>query len=43
MRSEPDSSNYYLTKIENDFNSLLKSMILNGKKNKFYSFYPPFL
>ena len=34
MRSEPDSSNYYLTKIEDSFNSLLKSLILNNA-NKF--------
>jgi hypothetical protein len=34
MRSEPDSSNYYLTKTEDSFNSLLKSLILN-KANKF--------
>ncbi len=34
MRSEPDSSSYYLTKTENSFNSLLKSLILNNA-NKF--------
>ncbi len=34
MRSEPDSSNCYLKKTENSFNSLLKSLILNNA-NKF--------
>ncbi len=40
MRSEPDSSSYYLTKTEDSFNLLLNSLILNNV-NKFSANYHP--